>query len=192
MARPREFDPQEAIIDAMNVFWTHGYEGASLPNLLDGMGLTRGSLYKAFTDKKTLFLKVMTTYEEQAVAPAIDVLTDASIPDGHDRIAKVFGFVTQAVTNGDQRGCLLCSAAAGPAAADAEIAEVVHRLLGDMRDGFAAALKASTTTSDAATAEHLLTQYVGMRILVRAHAPVDMLNQSKDAMMQLLRQQPQT
>lgn len=43
----------------MQVFWTHGYEGAPLRDLLDGMGLTRGSLYKAFTDKKTLFPHVL-------------------------------------------------------------------------------------------------------------------------------------
>ena len=82
MARPRAFNTDQAIDKAMQVFWTHGYEGASLPDLLDGMGLTRGSLYKAFTDKKTLFLKVLDHYENEAVKAAVDLLTDATIPNG--------------------------------------------------------------------------------------------------------------
>jgi TetR/AcrR family transcriptional repressor of nem operon len=48
MARPREFDIDEALERAMNVFWSKGYEGASLQDLLDAMNIARGSLYKAF------------------------------------------------------------------------------------------------------------------------------------------------
>ena len=187
MARPREFDPDQAIMDAMNVFWAHGYEGASLPDLLDGMGITRGSLYKAFTDKKSLFLRVMATYEKQAIVPAVEMLEDKTTPNGFDRIANVFAGISQAVADGDQRGCLLCSAAAGPAAVDKEIATVVHGLLGQMRDGFAAALTATPHGPDTALADHLLTQYVGMRIMVRAHAPIEMLTQSQTSLMTLIK-----
>ena len=65
MARPREFEPAEAVEKAMQVFWQHGYEDASLPDLLNGMGLTRGSLYKAFGDKRQLFLRALERYLEQ-------------------------------------------------------------------------------------------------------------------------------
>lgn len=50
MARPREFDPNEAIERAMDVFWRWGY-GAALPSLLDGMKIARGSFYKAFGER---------------------------------------------------------------------------------------------------------------------------------------------
>ena len=82
MARPRSFDTDVAVEKAMQVFWTHGYEGASLPDLLEGMGLTRGSLYKAFTDKKSLFLKVLEHYEGKAVQSGVALLTDSAIPNG--------------------------------------------------------------------------------------------------------------
>ena len=49
MARPREFEIDDALQDAMAVFWRKGYDGASLPDLLDGMGIARGSLYKALS-----------------------------------------------------------------------------------------------------------------------------------------------
>ena len=66
MARPRVFDTDVALSGAMDVFWEHGYEGASRPYLLIGMHLTLGSLYKAFNDKKSLFLTVLNRYEDSA------------------------------------------------------------------------------------------------------------------------------
>ena len=181
MGRPRTFDTDQAIEKAMQVFWTHGYEGASLPDLLDGMGLTRGSLYKAFTDKKTLFLKVLEHYEGKAVASAVDLLADSSIPNGADRILTVFTNSYRAVTEGDRRGCLLCTAAAGPSMYDDEIAAVVSQGLGAMRDAMDDALSASPRHQDlpdserSALADMLISQYVGLRTMARARIDSDTL-----------------
>ena len=49
--RPRQFDPDQAVQRAMQIFWTRGYQGTSLPDLLDATQLSRGSLYAAFGDK---------------------------------------------------------------------------------------------------------------------------------------------
>jgi len=62
MARPREFDMQEALNAAMSAFWERGYEATSTQDLLDAMGLTKGSLYKAFGDKHNLFLLSLQDY----------------------------------------------------------------------------------------------------------------------------------
>ncbi|MEL7125301.1 MAG: TetR/AcrR family transcriptional regulator [Pseudomonadota bacterium] len=181
MARPRSFDTDAAIEKAMHVFWAHGYEGASLPDLLDGMGLTRGSLYKAFTDKKTLFLKVLDHYEAKAVQAGVALLTDPAIPNGADRIRTMFTSAYQAVTDGDQRGCLLCTAAAGPSAYDAEIAAAVEHGLSELRDGMAVALAASPAHTDLDAparlrlADMLIAQYVGLRTMARARVSDDTL-----------------
>jgi len=181
MARPREFDTDVAIERAMQVFWTHGYEGASLPDLLEGMGLTRGSLYKAFTDKKTLFLKVLAHYEEKSVQAGVDLLRDQNIPNGADRIRTLFTNSYRAVTEGDRRGCLLCTAASGPSNYDEDIAAVVSAGLGAMRDGFDAALRVSpkhknlNTDARGSLADMLVAQYVGLRTMARARVPQDTL-----------------
>ncbi|WP_299194614.1 TetR/AcrR family transcriptional regulator [uncultured Litoreibacter sp.] len=193
MARPREFNTDDALNAAMNVFWAKGYEDASLPDLLDGMGITRGSLYKAFTDKRSLFLRVMQRYEQEAVTPAVNLLADDSISDGLDRIETLFRNVVQTVRGGDQRGCLMCTAAAGPASEDMEISQIVQNLLDQMKAGFDAALAAAgdfasvTPETRAILSDMLVTQYVGIRTLTRAQTTAAQLDASVTAIIALLR-----
>lgn len=192
MARPREFDTDDAIKKATAVFWEKGFLEASLPDLLDGMGLTRGSLYKAFKDKKNLFLLVLEQYEEEAVGAAKARLTDAHVPDGRKRILSLFAALCAAVAAGDTRGCLLCSAAAGFEMSDPEIAGAVEKGMRGIRDGFEAALRASPThsslpdTERKALANVLLTQYIGFRVLARSRMPLGILEQSVQSVARLL------
>jgi TetR/AcrR family transcriptional repressor of nem operon len=191
MARPREFDPDTVIEKAMNVFWEHGYEGASLPDLLDGMGLTRGSLYKAFKDKKTLYMKVLECYEDAAVKAGVAALTTDDGRDGSLRIVGLFAGAAQRAAEGDRRGCILCTAAAGSEMSDPEIAAAVNASLTKMRDGFLAALGQSAAHTHCSGEEKLclanalLTQYMGLRVLARSGLPLGILG-SAGAQAQLI------
>ncbi|MEJ2793422.1 TetR/AcrR family transcriptional regulator [Iodobacter sp. LRB] len=62
MSRPKEFDRDTVIHNAMQLFWAKGYEGATLPELLRVMGLSRSSFYNEFIDKESLFLDVIDFY----------------------------------------------------------------------------------------------------------------------------------
>lgn len=66
--RPREFCVDEALAQALRVFWSKGYEGASLTDLTDAMGITRPSLYAAFGNKEALFRKALDLYEREKLA----------------------------------------------------------------------------------------------------------------------------
>ena len=66
--RPREFDVEEALAAALRVFWTKGYEGASLTDLTDAMGITRPSLYAAFGNKEALFKRALDLYGSEKLA----------------------------------------------------------------------------------------------------------------------------
>ena len=68
MARPVEFDRDEAVASAIRVFARHGYEAASTADLLDGMGISRQSLYGAFGDKRRLFLEALRRYSAGSLA----------------------------------------------------------------------------------------------------------------------------
>jgi AcrR family transcriptional regulator len=62
MGRPREFDLDKALDQALEVFWRNGYEGASIADLTDAMGISPPSLYAAFGNKEKLFRKVLDRY----------------------------------------------------------------------------------------------------------------------------------
>lgn len=66
--RPREFDVQEALAAALRVFWERGYDGASLTDLTEAMGITRPSLYAAFGNKDELFKRALDLYEKEKLA----------------------------------------------------------------------------------------------------------------------------
>jgi len=62
MSRTQEFDRNDVLDKALNLFWTSGYEASSISKLLDVMDLNRGSLYCAFKDKRSLFQEVLERY----------------------------------------------------------------------------------------------------------------------------------
>ncbi len=62
LGRPREFDLDQALENALMVFWEKGYEGASMADLTGAMGITRPSLYAAFGNKEELFRKALDSY----------------------------------------------------------------------------------------------------------------------------------
>jgi TetR/AcrR family transcriptional regulator, transcriptional repressor for nem operon len=74
MARPVEFDPDEALGAAIKLFANHGYEGSSTAELLACMGIARQSLYGAFGDKRRLFLKALERYNAASVAEFVAAL----------------------------------------------------------------------------------------------------------------------
>lgn len=63
--RPREFDLDEALDSAMLLFWRKGYDGASIADLTEALGVARPSLYAAFGSKKQLFLKALDRYDQR-------------------------------------------------------------------------------------------------------------------------------
>jgi len=66
MGRPREFDMDQTLEQAMQAFWNHGYEATSLSDLMEAMDLQKGSIYKAFGDKHSLFIAALDRYLDDA------------------------------------------------------------------------------------------------------------------------------
>ncbi len=68
MARPREFDVDEALQAAMEAFWDRGFEATSLADLMEATGLQKGSIYKAFGSKHEFFTQALTRYLDDVYA----------------------------------------------------------------------------------------------------------------------------
>jgi len=175
MARPREFDIDEALDRAMGVFWTKGYEGASLKDLLKAMKIARGSLYKAFKDKHSIYVATLDRYDRTIVQPVVEKLRN---PEGGDGLARIRGVLEGArdavAFRNDRRGCFMCNAAVDQAPADAKIRTKVMAMMKRLEEAIAVALKESKQAARwsakrrTETARLLLNTYMGLRVLARS------------------------
>lgn len=87
MARTRQFDERQALTAAILQFWEKGYEGTSLQDLEEAMGLTRTSIYNAFGNKRQLFERVLSCYQESVLASLFVAMDSAAnIRDGVRRL----------------------------------------------------------------------------------------------------------
>ncbi|MDC0711058.1 TetR/AcrR family transcriptional regulator [Stigmatella sp. ncwal1] len=77
--RPREFDREAALARAMEVFWRYGYEGASVADLTQAMGITAPSLYTAFHSKEALYREALARYQTEHGSTAIGFLEEPKI-----------------------------------------------------------------------------------------------------------------
>ena len=132
--RPRSFDETGALEKATQVFWSKGYDGVTVDDLVAGMGVGRPSLYAVFGDKRAIFLRVLKAYAERKGALATKaLLTPQSL---RDSIAGFLRYnVESATEKGSARGCLLICVA--PLVNDAE----VQRFLQNAATGGAALLE---------------------------------------------------
>jgi AcrR family transcriptional regulator len=141
--RPREFCTEAALAAALGVFWTQGYEGSSLSDLTEAMGITKPSLYAAFGNKEQLFHKALDLYEREKLAYMRDALAQ---PTSRAVAEHLLRGALLAQTGGGPRGCMgvVSSTSCGPEA-EAIKAEIVKR-----RASSAAALMQRFTEADEA------------------------------------------
>lgn len=177
--RPRSFDTETALDRATEVFWRHGFQGASLAELTAATGLSKPSLYAAFGDKEALYLQCLQRYAQRTT----DLQTEAleSEPDAR---RAVEGYMRAAARMQSDPslpgGCLIvngtadCGMSSTPMAVDAALRShsggteqrLLHRLKRAEREGqLPAALEAKSL---AALFASVLT---GMAVMAKAGQP---------------------
>ena len=102
--RPRSFDKDRVLDAALRVFWEKGYEGASLSDLTEAMGINRPSLYAAFGDKEALFRQVLKRYEQGPVAYMKDALGEPTARGVIERMLR--GTIAALTRPQSPHGCL--------------------------------------------------------------------------------------
>ena len=116
--RPRSFDELDALEKATQVFWSKGYDGATIDDLVAGMGVGRPSLYRVFGDKRTLFLRVLKAYAKKKGARAETALLSPKAVRAS--LASFLRHAVESATEEDSAaGCLLECVA--PLVDDAEV-----------------------------------------------------------------------
>ena len=109
MARHKEFERDEALHKAMEVFWTRGYEGASVQDLVKHMGINRQSIYDTFGDKHTLFLQALDRYREIEGRRVFELLErPGSVKKNFKQLFE--DVVEKALSEEGKRGCFVGNA----------------------------------------------------------------------------------
>jgi AcrR family transcriptional regulator len=124
--RPREFCVDQALAAALGVFWSKGYEGASMADLTEAMGITKPSVYAAFGNKEALFHKALELYENEKLAYTREALKQPTARAVAEHFMR--GAIDAQTSTCDPKGCLgVISATACGAEADSIKADVIKR-----------------------------------------------------------------
>jgi AcrR family transcriptional regulator len=124
--RPRQFCADAALAAALRVFWRRGYEGASMTELTEAMGITKPSLYACFGNKEALFCKALDLYERDKLAYVHAALEAPTARGVAERFLR--GSLALQSGSGDPRGCMgVISAVACVNFADSIREEVMAR-----------------------------------------------------------------
>ena len=168
MSRNRLVSENEALSRAMDLFWAKGYGGTSLKDLEVVTGLLPGSLYRSFGSKEGLFLKVLDYYMISVVEARIAMASDIESPE-----ESIRWFFRSAIEQLWQAGrtCMLTNAAIEVGLTNAAIAAKVSQGFDLIDRGLHRLTTRIGTLSDEEAhllAQHLLTSYQGLLVLVRA------------------------
>ena len=122
LGRPRAYDPQTALQRATDRFWKSGYAGTSLDQLSAETGMNRPSLYAAFGDKHTLYLKALEHYWQLSHLAMHEALADSSL-SLHEALMRAYDGQLSIYFSGDglARGCFVIGTAITEAVEDPEI-----------------------------------------------------------------------
>ena len=171
MARPRSFDPDEALDLARDVFWRKGFQGTSLDDITAATGLAKPSLYAAFGDKNALFLKVLDRYHERIVANAERALKQG--PSARDTVERwLKGFVPFCSGAKGTRGCLSVNTAVDGASDQKEVRMSIERFNRKLEQLLSKRLRAdraqfSNAFDPDVSAHTIMAIYLGLMVMAK-------------------------
>lgn len=188
MPRPKSFDEDTVLDQAVQLFWERGYEGTSLADLEAHLGLGRQSLYNTFGDKQALFLKALDRYRQEVGDEGFARLNAPGA--GLEAIRAFFRWSVDMLTApGPRRGCLVANTILERGSQDPDALLRCNRARDVLERAFRRTLAQAKAQGDVssdldveATATLLVTQNYGLIILAKTgatpgelHAAVEVL-----------------
>ena len=192
MPRRKEFDELEVLSRAMEIFWHKGYEATSVQDLVEQMGINRGSLDGTFADKRALFLAAIEHYDRTVVTSVVVSLhKPASARKAIEDYIR--GEVLRAVQDRHRHGCFLTNSAVEVGPHDAEAEERLTNSLKRIEAAFLDALVAARAHGEIRTkrdlrsvARFLTSSLQGIRVMARVNPDRETLMAVADIVIALL------
>ncbi|WP_447008058.1 TetR/AcrR family transcriptional regulator [Saccharothrix isguenensis] len=188
MARTKEFDPDVAVRAAMELFWRKGYEATSMQDLVDHLGIGRGSIYGTFGSKYELYLLALDRYAEQTDHDVLEQFSRGG-PALPAVRALVRSFAEHALSDTERRGCLVTNTAVECLPGDAALTRRVQSSLDGLETAIAGALVRARSQGELAEdknprtlARLIVTLVQGLKVLSKVPDP----NRVRDAVDQAL------
>lgn len=169
--RPREFSLEQVLDGAIRAFSENGYGATSIGELSAAMGLSQGSIYKAFGDKRAVLTAALDRYiavRAERLGPRL-----AAAQTGRDRVAAMLTYYAEnSIGEVGRRGCLVVGTLAELSSSDPELERRLTKLFQTYEAAFAQAIRVGQTDGSvpvrvdaAATARMLLCVIQGMRVI---------------------------
>jgi TetR/AcrR family transcriptional repressor of nem operon len=192
MARTKQFDERQALVSAMLVFWEKGYEGTSINDLEQAMGLKRTSIYNTFGNKSAIFERVMSCYKESVMAALFAELDSA--PDIREGVRRMLnGALDIHFDEDNPGGCLVVLSIVESGQHDeqsqASMQQTIQELKSALQKRLSKAKKDGALSKDldaGATATTIATTMTGMMVMGKANFTKASLKKTVNQVVSLL------
>jgi TetR/AcrR family transcriptional repressor of nem operon len=135
MARTKDFDEEEVLNKAVNIFWLKGYNATSMQDLVDGLGISRSSLYDTYGDKHTLYMKALESYQCLNSEKFASIINSGK--SAKEAVKSLLEFVVDSLLNDkSKKGCFMVNAEVEVALHDKEVGGMVQKNDEQLEDSF--------------------------------------------------------
>lgn len=192
MARPREFDEREVLLQAMRVFWSQGYESTSLTDLLKATGLSKSSLYDTFGNKRELFLAAFEIYQQERMRMLNIYLTSEAT--AYASISAFFHMVLEHARAEEKPfGCMSCNEAVEFGPHDLQVQQLIERDFLGIENALIDAIERGKvdgsipeTKDTKKIARFLMINHQGLQLMARANTEIERLEDALSVMLEAL------
>ncbi len=175
MARTKKFDEKVILKKALDLFWHQGYNGTSAQNLVDGLGISRSSLYDTFGDKRSLFIKSLSFYRKETSNAMIAMIKESE--DINITLKQIFDFaISESIQDKLKKGCFMVNTTVELAPHDKEIAQLVQQNMLDIENALLLAIEKgqkdgviNSSHNPKDLAHFLYTNIVGLRVVSKSN-----------------------
>ncbi len=192
IGRPKEFEFDETLEAALEVFWTKGYEATSLQDLIEAMNLSKSSFYQTFESKHKLLQSCIQRYQDIITKELTNALENAE--SGRSFIEGAFNALAEkAKSSCDHKGCLIMNCANEFAQKDPTVADLISKATKKTTDIFLMAVKRAQKEGEVPLdkkplpiARYLVSNICGVQTMIKAGANPVMVKEINGVVLQAL------